>query len=91
MKIELKCPCKNDGTRTAIIFMRAFYIMIVVPEDIKKKIDERYAIAPYSSIDKFLRENSDVDAFLFIILYNISYTGFLFKKQQKEKMKWIRM
>lgn len=50
--------------------------MIVVPEDIKKKIDERYAIAPYSSIDKFLRENPDVDAFLFIILYNISYTGF---------------
>ena len=38
--------------------------MIVVPEDIKKKIDERYAIAPYSSIDKFLRENPDVDAFL---------------------------
>lgn len=38
--------------------------MVSVPEDIKKKIDERYSVAPFSSIDKFLRENPDVDVFL---------------------------
>lgn len=31
---------------------------------IKRKIDERYKRAPFSSIDKFLRQNSDVDKYL---------------------------
>ena len=44
--------------------MAFFMIMITVPEKIKKKIDERYAIAPFNSIAKFLRDNPDVDEFL---------------------------
>lgn len=38
--------------------------MIKVPEEVKKKIDERYLTAPFNTIDKFLRENQDVDGFL---------------------------
>ena len=34
--------------------------MINVPEDIKRRIDERYARCPFSSIVVFLRENPDV-------------------------------
>lgn len=38
--------------------------MVNVPEEIKRKIDERYASRPYCSIDSFLKENPDVDEFL---------------------------
>ena len=38
--------------------------MIQVPEEVKRKIDGRYKIALFNSIDKFLRENPDVDEFL---------------------------
>ena len=38
--------------------------MMNVPEDIKRRIDERYARCPFSSIVLFLRENPDVDGFL---------------------------
>lgn len=38
--------------------------MVQINEEALRKIDERYKIAPRSSIDKFLRENSDVDEFL---------------------------
>lgn len=35
-----------------------------VPEDIKKKICDRYSFAPRNSIDKFLMDNPEVDEFL---------------------------
>ena len=38
--------------------------MIKVPDEVKRKIDERYSIAPFNAIDKFLRENPEVDGFL---------------------------
>lgn len=31
---------------------------------VKRKIDERYKKAPFLSIDKFLRQNPDVDKYL---------------------------
>ena len=49
---------------SSFLQMAFLYFMIVVPEEIKKKIDERYAIAPFNSITKFLRDNQDVDDFL---------------------------
>ena len=64
LSIKFYSPCKDDGTRTAVVFVRAFLTMMNVPEDIKRRIDERYARCPFSSIAVFLRENPDVDGFL---------------------------
>lgn len=48
-----------------LLFLQGLFLTVMnVPEDIKRRIDERYARCPFSSIVLFLRENPDVDGFL---------------------------
>ena len=37
---------------------------MIPSKEVKEKIDARYKRLPYASIDKFLKENPDVDLFL---------------------------